>query len=79
MTKILTYEIEIDSQTENRLVVARVFEVGEIYCEFWVNRCKQLCLEWINNKVLLYSAGNNTQYLVIMKKNMKTIYIYIYI
>ena len=26
--------------------------------EFWVRRCKLLHLEWINNKVLLYSTGN---------------------
>ena len=27
--------------------------------EFGANRCKLLCLEWINNKVLLYSTGND--------------------
>ena len=27
--------------------------------EFGVGRCKLLHLEWINNKVLLYSTGNN--------------------
>ena len=26
--------------------------------EFGVNRCKLLCLEWISNKILLYSIGN---------------------
>ena len=36
-----------------------------------VSRCKLLCIEWINNKVLLYSTGNYIQYSVI--------YIYIYI
>ena len=35
-----------------------------------VSRCKLLCIEWINNKVLLYSTGNYIQYSVI--------YIYIY-
>ena len=29
--------------------------------EFGVGRCKQLHLEWINNKVLLYSTGNYIQ------------------
>ena len=33
--------------------------------EFGVGRCKLLHLEWINSKVLLYSTGNYTQYLVI--------------
>ena len=30
--------------------------------EFGVSRCKLLHLEWINNKVLLYSTGNYTQF-----------------
>ena len=29
--------------------------------EFGVGRCKLLYLEWINNKVLLYSTGNDIQ------------------
>ena len=29
--------------------------------EFGVSRCKLLPLEWINNKVLLYSTGNYIQ------------------
>ena len=33
--------------------------------EFAVGRCKLLHLEWINNKVLLYSTGNYIQYPVI--------------
>ena len=33
--------------------------------EFGVGRCKLLPLEWINNKVLLQSTGNYTQYPVI--------------
>ena len=32
-----------------------VWEVG-------VSRCKLLCIEWINNKVLLYSTGNYILY-----------------
>ena len=31
--------------------------------EFGVSRCKLLPLEWIRNKVLLYSTGNYSQYL----------------
>ena len=30
--------------------------------EFGVSRCKLLHIEWINNKVLLYSTGNYSQY-----------------
>ena len=30
--------------------------------EFGISRCKLLYIEWINNKVLLYSIGNYIQY-----------------
>ena len=33
--------------------------------EFGISRCKLLRIGWINNKVLLYSTGNYTQYPVI--------------
>ena len=33
--------------------------------EFGVSRCKPVYIEWINNKVLLYSTGNYIQYPVI--------------
>ena len=33
--------------------------------EFEFGRCKLLHLEWINNKVLMYSTGNYIQYPVI--------------
>ena len=33
--------------------------------EFGVGRCKLLYIEWISNKVLLYSTGNDIQYPVI--------------
>ena len=47
---------------KNKLVVA----IGEgggsgMNWEFGVNRCKLLHLEWIDNKVLLYSTGNYIQ------------------
>ena len=32
--------------------------------EFEVSQCKLLYIDWINNKVLLYSTGNYSQYLV---------------
>ena len=38
-------------------------ELGKgIEWEVWVSRCKLLYLEWINNKVLLYSTENDIQY-----------------
>ena len=30
---------------------------SEMFWEFGVTRCKLLCLEWISNKVLLFSIG----------------------
>ena len=45
--------------TENQLVVAKEERGGSgVDWEFGVSRCKVLHLEWINNKVLLYSTGN---------------------
>ena len=53
-----------------------------------VSRCKFLRMEWINNKVLLYSTENYIQYSMIKHngkediKRMcikKNIYIYVYI
>ena len=38
---------------------------GGMEWEAGVSRCKLLHREWINNKVLLYSTGNNIQYPVI--------------
>ena len=56
---------------ENRLVVAEV-EEGAVDWEFGNSR--QLHIEWINKKVLLYSIGNYIQYPVI---NHNGIYKYI--
>ena len=38
---------------------------------FGISRCKLLYTEWINNTVLLYSTGNNIQYLVIKHNGKK--------
>ena len=59
------YETETDSQTyrtDLRLPKGRRGERGMSW-EFGVsiNRCKLLCLEYINNKVLLYNTGNYMQ------------------
>ena len=49
--------------------------------EFGVGRCKLLHLEWIYNKVLMYSTGNYTQYPVInhnaKEHKKKNVYMYI--
>ena len=48
---------------ENRLVVAKVEGLGgRMGWEFVVSRYKLLYIEWINNKVLLYSTENYIQY-----------------
>ena len=57
---------------------------GGMDWEFGINRCKLLYIEWINNKVLLYSTGNDIQYPIInhngkeYEKKKKYIYIYIH-
>lgn len=55
---------------EKRFVVAKAGRRnGEwIDWEFGTSRCKLLHTEWIKNKVLLYSTGNNVQYPVINNK-----------
>ena len=50
---------------ENRLVVAKWGGGKGKDWEFGVSRWKLLCIEWIDNKVLLYSTGNYTEYPVI--------------
>ena len=38
---------------------------GGMEWEFGISRCKLLYIEWIHNKILLYSTGNDIQYSVI--------------
>ena len=50
------------TDTENKIMVAKgEGEYGGIEWEFEVSRFKLLHVEWINNKVLLYSTANYTQ------------------
>ena len=51
------------TDTQNVLVVAKGSgaEGGKDW-EFGISRCKLVCMERINNKVLLYSTENYTQY-----------------
>ena len=63
---------------ENRLVLPRGGRAeGGMEWKAGVRRCKLLYAEWINNKVLLYSPENYTQYPVI-NHNGKRIYICMY-
>ena len=51
---------------ENRLVVAKGEAGGRgMNWEFGISRCKLVYIDWLNNKVLLYSTGNYIQYPVI--------------
>ena len=47
--------------------------------ELVVSRCKLLYMEWINNRVLLYSTENYIQYLVINHNGKKYEKEYIYV
>ena len=50
---------------------------GGMDWEFGNSRCKLLYIDWINNKVLLYSTGNYIHYLV-LNHNGKRMYMYVY-
>ena len=71
------YKTEIDSQTQKTVIAKGAQGQGGIKWAFGVIRCKLLYIEWINNKVLLYSTGKYIQYPVINhnKENVKNIYI----
>ena len=66
---------------ENILVVAKGEGTGGgMEWEVGVSRCKLLYIEWINNKVLLYSTDNYIQYPMInhngKEYQKKNIYMY---
>ena len=46
---------------ENRLLVAEGVGRSGMDWEFGVSRCKLLHLEWVKNKILMYSTGNYIQ------------------
>ena len=54
-------------------------EGGGMDWEFGISRCKLLHIEWINNKVLLYSTGDDTQYSVINHNGKEYEKEYIYV
>ena len=84
-TNELIYKTETDSQTERTdLWLPRESWGGRgMDWEFGVGRRKLLHLEWIHNKVLLYSTGNYIQYSVTNHNGKECekeyiIYIYVY-
>ena len=65
-TNELIYKINRLTDIENGLVVAKgKGDGGGLDWEFGISRCKLLCIEWINNQILLYSTENYIQYPVI--------------
>ena len=48
---------------------------GVLDWEFGISRCKLLYIEWINNKLLLYSIGHYIQYSVINENEKEPIYL----
>ena len=61
------YKAETLADVENRAVVAQgECAGGGMGWDFGISICKLLYMEWINNKVLLYSAGNYSHYPVII-------------
>ena len=52
---------------------------GGLDWEFGVSRCELSYIEWINNKVLLYSTGNYIQYPVINHNGKEYEKEYIYV
>ena len=80
-TNELIYKTETDSQTERTdLWLPRESWGGRgMDWEFGVGRRKLLHLEWIHNKVLLYSTGNYTQCPVINHNGKEYEKEYIYV
>ena len=65
---------------ENRLVAKGEGDGRGKEWKVGVSRCKFLYIEWMNNKVLLYSTENYIQYPMINhngKEYLKRIYIYV--
>ena len=65
MTQMTYVQNRNGLSTENRLVVAGLDGGQKERLGFGISRCKLLYIEWINNKVLLYSTGNYIKYPVI--------------
>ena len=67
---------------QKRLAVAKREQGRQgVNWEFGVDRCQLLHLEWISNKVLMYTSGNCIQHPMINHNSLtlkKNAYIYMY-
>ena len=69
------HKTETDSETQRKDCGRHGGWVKEgMEWEAGVSRCKLLYIEWINNKVLLYSTGNCIQYPGINHNGKECIY-----
>ena len=70
------------TDTMKRLLVTSGFQGGggreRNGLEFGVSGCKLLHLEWIDNKVLMYSVGIYAQYVMTIMEKIKKECIYVY-
>ena len=57
-TNELIYETETDSERTDLWLPRGRMSGGGMDWELGISRCKLLYIEWINNKVLLYSTFN---------------------
>ena len=61
----------------------KYINLGQMNWEFGISRCKLLCTEWINYKVLLYRTGNYVPYPVInhngREYEKECVYVYMYV
>ena len=71
-TDELIYNTEADSPTENKLTVPKGEREGKINQELGINTQMLRSRKSRGHKVLLYSTGNCSRYLVMMNKNLKT-------
>ena len=62
---------------ENKLTVTKGYRGGGINWEIGMDIYTLLYIKEVNNKDLLYSTGNYTQYLVVTYNGKEYIYIYI--
>ena len=81
MIQMILFTKQKQTDKENKLMVTKWESRGGISEKFEISRYKLLYVKQINNKDLLCSIGNYTQYLAIIYngKESEKEYIYIYI
>ena len=67
-TNVLIYETDSQTQRTDLWLTRGWGSEGGMDWKRGISRCNLLYTEWINNKVLLYSTGNYSQYPVINRK-----------